>query len=78
MKQFALSLIKLYQKSNAIKFLLFPLFIFDASTCKFQPTCSRYTYEAIEKHGVFKGIGMGARRIGRCHPWSRGGFDPVK
>ena len=45
--------------------------------CKYQPTCSEYTYEAIERHGVVKGIGLGAWRLARCNPFSKGGIDRV-
>ena len=45
--------------------------------CRFQPTCSAYAAEAVEKHGVVKGSALAVGRIARCHPWSRGGFDPV-
>ena len=47
------------------------------SNCRFYPTCSHYSYDAIAKYGVLKGGWMGLRRIGRCHPWNAGGFDPV-
>lgn len=47
------------------------------SSCRYQPTCSHYMIEAIEKHGVFKGISLGLKRIGRCHPWGGEGYDPV-
>jgi uncharacterized protein len=47
------------------------------SNCRFYPTCSQYTYTAIEKYGVLRGGWMGFRRILRCNPWNKGGFDPV-
>lgn len=45
--------------------------------CRFQPTCSSYALEAIEKHGTIKGGYLGIKRILRCHPWGSGGYDPV-
>ena len=45
--------------------------------CRFFPSCSHYTQEAIELHGVVKGCCLGGKRILRCHPWHVGGFDPV-
>lgn len=45
--------------------------------CRYQPTCSDYTYEAIERHGVLKGVGLGTWRLMRCNPFSKGGLDPV-
>jgi uncharacterized protein len=47
-------------------------------SCRFTPSCSLYTLQAIEKYGLLKGVLMGTRRILRCHPFSKGGFDPVK
>lgn len=56
------------------RFTLSPLIGRD---CRFLPTCSQYTIEAIRTHGVWSGGLMGIRRIGRCHPWGGGGHDPV-
>jgi len=47
------------------------------NTCRFSPTCSEYTYQAVEKYGVLQGVLMGLKRIFRCHPWAKGGHDPV-
>lgn len=47
-------------------------------SCRFTPSCSEYTLDAVTKYGVLKGIGMGIVRILRCHPFSKGGFDPVR
>ena len=45
--------------------------------CRFSPTCSEYTHQAILKYGVLKGLGLGLKRLSRCHPLSSGGFHPV-
>lgn len=47
-------------------------------SCRFTPSCSLYTIQAIEKHGLPRGVFMGARRLLRCHPFSEGGYDPVR
>ena len=57
------------------RFLISPLL---GPSCRFYPTCSDYAMQALERHGVFKGLLLGIGRIGRCHPWSGpGGCDPV-
>ena len=48
-----------------------------SGTCRFYPTCSHYGYEAIVKHGLFKGSGLAIWRVARCQPFSEGGYDPV-
>jgi putative membrane protein insertion efficiency factor len=47
-------------------------------SCRFTPSCSLYTLQAVERYGLVRGGFMGARRVLRCHPFSEGGFDPVK
>ena len=68
MTNLALAFIKLYQDtfSRALP-----------PTCRFEPSCSHYAYEAIEKHGLWKGGWLALRRISRCHPFNPGGYDPV-
>ena len=68
MKSVALGMIRLYKR------FLSPVL---PSACRFEPTCSQYTYEAIEIHGVIKGSWLGMKRIARCHPFHPGGYDPV-
>ena len=47
------------------------------ATCRFYPTCSEYTRQAIEKYGFWKGCWLGVKRISKCHPWHEGGYDPL-
>lgn len=68
--RFALFLIRLYQASRG-SFL-------PGSACRFTPSCSEYTYEAVQKHGIIKGLILGLKRVSRCHPLNPGGIDPVE
>lgn len=67
-RKFAIGLIVFYQR------FISPL---KAPSCRFYPTCSSYTRQAIVKHGVARGVLMGVWRIMRCHPLHPGGYDPV-
>lgn len=68
MRTILLSLIRFYQHHIS------PL---TPPACRFTPTCSQYTYEAIQKYGAIKGCWLGLKRICRCHPWGGSGYDPV-
>ena len=59
---------------KAYRLLISPWF---GAACRFTPSCSSYTQEAIQRHGPVRGVWLGARRIARCHPWGGGGYDPV-
>ncbi|MDR0990104.1 MAG: membrane protein insertion efficiency factor YidD [Propionibacteriaceae bacterium] len=58
------------------RMMISPLYA-NRSSCQFHPSCSAYGLEALQVHGAFKGSWLTIRRLGRCHPWSRGGYDPV-
>lgn len=77
MKVIILKLIRFYQKTEIFRGTLAKQLFLNESACRFTPTCSDYTYQAVEKYGAGKGLFIGFKRIVRCHPWSKGGYDPV-
>lgn len=68
MKYLLIGFLKLY------RLLISPLY---GQVCKFYPSCSAYSLEAVQTHGAWKGSILTVKRLGRCHPWSAGGYDPV-
>lgn len=77
MRWLSLKLIRLYQKTLSLDHGPLKVY-YPSGYCRFTPTCSQYTYDAIEKYGFFKGWWLGLNRIARCNPWNKGGHDPVK
>lgn len=78
MKKVLLHFIRFYQKTHFFHGAILKNLFMTDSVCRFTPTCSEYTYQAIEKYGSVKGLWMGLKRIVRCNPWTKGGYDPVK
>tara|TARA_Y100001958_G_C21196171_1_gene523489 strand:- start:1369 stop:1584 length:216 start_codon:yes stop_codon:yes gene_type:complete len=69
---------------NIRKLFIIPIILYQRilspilpGSCRFTPTCSEYAKQAIIKHGIFKGIFLGIKRISKCHPWGKSGYDPV-
>lgn len=77
MKRLALGLIRLYQQTLSPDHGWFRA-LYPYGYCKFAPSCSVYTYQAIERHGVVRGSWLGVVRILKCNPWHHGGYDPVR
>ena len=72
MKKILINIINFYKK------YISSIFVFFGVRCKYYPTCSEYTKQAIKKYGSFKGIFLGTKRILKCNPFSKGGYDPLK
>ena len=76
-RKIPMGLIRIYQKTISPDHSPLMTKIIPGGVCRFHPTCSSYTYEAIEKYGVIKGSWLGLKRIVRCNPFNPGGIDPV-
>lgn len=77
MKKLILLVIRSYQQTAFFHKEIFRRLFLSDTSCRFTPTCSEYTYQAVEKYGVGKGGWIGFLRIIRCHPWNKGGNDPL-
>jgi hypothetical protein len=73
MQSIAVFLIRVYRVAFAPLKVMFGV----QGCCRYEPTCSNYTEQAICTHGLCRGLGLGMRRVLRCHPWGGAGFDPV-
>ncbi len=76
MKEIAKVLIRIYQHTLSFDHGWLKVF-YPYGYCRFTPTCSQYTYEAIDKYGILKGVWLGTKRIARCNPYAAPGPDPV-
>lgn len=76
MKKIILFLIRFYQKTFSLDHGLLS-HLYSERLCRFHPTCSEYTYQSVNRFGIFKGSWLGFKRVIRCHPWNDGGYDPV-
>lgn len=77
MKKLFLSLIRFYQKYLSFDSGFFKRLFLTDKACRFTPTCSEYTYQAIKKYGIIFGSQKGLFRILKCNPFNKGGFDPL-
>ena len=68
MRKILIAVVKIYKTA---------LSPFLGKNCRFEPGCANYAMQAIDKHGAFYGSWLAVKRIGRCHPWHEGGYDPV-
>ena len=77
MKRLFLRAIRFYQKYLSLDTGWAKNLFLTDKVCRFSPTCSEYTYQAVERYGILYGSWLGVRRIIRCHPWNKGGYDPI-
>ena len=72
MKKILIQILKFYKKAIS------PFFSANGIHCKYEPTCSEYMRQAVEKYGALKGFYLGIKRFLKCNPFSKGGYDPLK
>lgn len=77
MKHLFLTFIRFYQKTRFFHWSIFRFFYLSDAVCRYQPTCAEYTYQAVNRYGIMQGVWWGLKRICRCHPWAKGGYDPL-
>lgn len=76
-RKIILVMIRFYQNTVFFHGYFFRLFYLTDAVCRFTPSCSNYTYQAVEKYGVIKGLFLGLKRVLRCHPAASAGADPL-
>ncbi len=77
-KKILLAAIRWYKNTEPVRTEMARAIGLTTNTCRFKPTCSEYMYDAVEKYGSVRGFVLGIKRIVRCGPWSKGGWDPVR
>jgi len=78
MKKIILKLIRFYQKYLSFDSGVLKMLFLTDKACRFKPSCSDYTYQAIKKYGIISGGWKGLKRIIKCNPWNKGGDDPLQ
>ncbi len=77
LKNYSLKRILIFPFIILVRFYQLAISPFTPASCRFEPTCSSYTIQALGKHGLFKGGWLAIKRIFSCHPWGKSGYDPV-
>lgn len=77
MKYLILFFIRFYQKYFSLDTGVLKFVFGRRQICRFSPTCSEYTYQAVSRYGIIYGLWLGVKRISKCHPFHKGGYDPV-
>lgn len=77
MKRLLLKAIRFYQRYLSFDTGILKYLFLTDKACRYRPTCSEYTHQAVDHYGIIDGLWLGVKRIIRCHPWSKGGWDPI-